>query len=214
VLLGLSFFGAQIAFAGPVTVPNAFTSGTTARASEVNSNFSAIETAVNDNDSRISSNANAVAAAIQGARSAVAVFDSGGNEIGLLVTGIYSYDGPTRISLLTDQGYVFTLSVGSGEIAQVSGIMAQLYYTTPDCSGLPYAGSSNGLVFRARTDGAVYYVHRDSTPISIVNGSTPYHGGPCNAVDLEHAWVVLPNDAAITGVSDQPHPLPIKIGLP
>lgn len=39
--------------ASSVTIPNTFTSGTPALASEVNGNFTAVETAVNDNDSRI-----------------------------------------------------------------------------------------------------------------------------------------------------------------
>ena len=41
--------------AGPVSVPNAFTSGTPARAADVNANFSAVATAINDNSSRLSS---------------------------------------------------------------------------------------------------------------------------------------------------------------
>ena len=43
----------QIAMAGPVNTPNTFTSGTPAIAAEVNDNFAAVETAVNDNDARI-----------------------------------------------------------------------------------------------------------------------------------------------------------------
>ena len=50
VLAGLSSYPA---FAGPVTIPNTFTAGTPARASEVNANFNAVATAVNDNDSRL-----------------------------------------------------------------------------------------------------------------------------------------------------------------
>lgn len=41
------------AFAGPVTGLTTFTSGTAAKASEVNGNFNAVKTAVDDNDSRI-----------------------------------------------------------------------------------------------------------------------------------------------------------------
>jgi len=41
------------ASAGSVTIPTTFTSGTTAKASEVNANFTAVKTAVDDNDSRI-----------------------------------------------------------------------------------------------------------------------------------------------------------------
>ncbi len=44
------------AYAGQVTVPNIFVSGTKAKASEVNANFSAVQQGINDNDARISQN--------------------------------------------------------------------------------------------------------------------------------------------------------------
>ena len=44
----------SLAWASGVTIPNSFTSGTPAKASEVNGNFSAVKTAVDDNDARIS----------------------------------------------------------------------------------------------------------------------------------------------------------------
>ncbi len=40
-------------WSGSVTVPNTFTGGTKAMASEVNDNFNAVANEVNDNDSRI-----------------------------------------------------------------------------------------------------------------------------------------------------------------
>lgn len=46
---------AGYAVAGSLAVPNDFVSGNTASASQVNSNFTAVETAVNDNNSRIGS---------------------------------------------------------------------------------------------------------------------------------------------------------------
>jgi hypothetical protein len=54
-LLGLMLMMmyAGMANAGQVTVPNTFTSGTKARAAEVNANFTALEQGVNDNDARI-----------------------------------------------------------------------------------------------------------------------------------------------------------------
>lgn len=42
-----------VAFGSSVTIPYSFTAGTTARASEVNTNFAAVKTAVDDNDARI-----------------------------------------------------------------------------------------------------------------------------------------------------------------
>ncbi len=44
------------AWGGSVTIPNTFTSGTPAVAAEVNQNFDAVATAVNDNDSRVTTN--------------------------------------------------------------------------------------------------------------------------------------------------------------
>ena len=53
-------FGVVVAsvalMAGSVTIPNTFTANTTAKASEVNANFSAVKTAVDDNDNRIKGN--------------------------------------------------------------------------------------------------------------------------------------------------------------
>ena len=43
----------EIATGGPVSVPNTFVANTTALAAEVNANFNAVETAINDNDTRI-----------------------------------------------------------------------------------------------------------------------------------------------------------------
>lgn len=53
-------FAGSSSWAGSVTIPNTFVAGTTARASEVNANFSAVETAVDDNDARIATNAAAL----------------------------------------------------------------------------------------------------------------------------------------------------------
>lgn len=52
--LGMS---GELALAGPVGAMTTFTAGTTARASEVNGNFGAVKTAVDDNDGRITTNA-------------------------------------------------------------------------------------------------------------------------------------------------------------
>lgn len=51
--LALSLSVAMPAAASDLTIPNSFTAGTSAVAAEVNANFTAVETAVDDNDSRI-----------------------------------------------------------------------------------------------------------------------------------------------------------------
>jgi len=55
IIILVFIFNVSPAFAGSVTIPNTFKSGTKAKASEVNANFSAIKVGVNDNDSRIAS---------------------------------------------------------------------------------------------------------------------------------------------------------------
>ena len=54
ILLAISLGGVlNLAVASSASVPNTFTSGTPAVAAEVNSNFTALQNAVNDNDSRL-----------------------------------------------------------------------------------------------------------------------------------------------------------------
>lgn len=71
--------------AGPLTVPNTFSSGTPAVAEEVNSNFVAVKTAVGDNDSRITDNFNDVTSNI----SRLDILESFGSPVGpILCTGL------------------------------------------------------------------------------------------------------------------------------
>lgn len=49
-----------------MTIPNTFTAGTPAVAAQVNANFSAVKTAVDDNDARITTNAAAIAGTLVG----------------------------------------------------------------------------------------------------------------------------------------------------
>jgi len=55
-LIILVISGCSFVSASSVVVPNEFTSGTPAKAAEVNENFTELESAVNDNDSRVSLN--------------------------------------------------------------------------------------------------------------------------------------------------------------
>ncbi len=69
---GISFLFCAVAFTasgvalGQTLVPHTFEAGQPARAAEVNENFSALETAVNDNESAIQDNAAAIAALSSG----------------------------------------------------------------------------------------------------------------------------------------------------
>lgn len=59
ITLVLGGVNAPSVWASPVTIPNTFTSDTPAYADQVNDNFSAIKTAVDDNDARITANTSA-----------------------------------------------------------------------------------------------------------------------------------------------------------
>lgn len=58
----LAMLGSSVAVAGSVTIPNTFTSGTPAVAGDVNDNFTAVKTAVDDNDARVTELETALAA--------------------------------------------------------------------------------------------------------------------------------------------------------
>ena len=60
ILIGLMVAGSMV-MAGSVTIPNHFTSGTKAMASEVNGNFAAVKTAVDGNAGDISTNVSGIA---------------------------------------------------------------------------------------------------------------------------------------------------------
>ena len=53
IFIGAALLSMQVAVAAPLTVPNMFTAGSAAVAAEVNGNFNAVQTAVNDNDARV-----------------------------------------------------------------------------------------------------------------------------------------------------------------
>ncbi len=59
-LLNISLFISANSFAGTVQIPNSFNSGTPAVAAEVNDNFTAVKTAVDDNNQNITDNTSAI----------------------------------------------------------------------------------------------------------------------------------------------------------
>jgi hypothetical protein len=62
LLLPVLLLGSDLATAATVNIPNTFTSGTAAVAAQVNGNFTAVKTAVDDNDGRVTTNASGITA--------------------------------------------------------------------------------------------------------------------------------------------------------
>lgn len=175
----LSLGMVPLTVAGPLDVPNEFTAGTTARAAQVNANFAAVESAVNDNDTRITSNTSDIAsnvsaialntsaiAALQSAPPSAGprVVDAVGNEVGLLVN---ITDDNRFVSVLSDLGYVLVeLEIGTPGVRVDWGFVAArpqaLRFSTPDCSGTPFVYLPAGFAGMFFTGGgvALYYVDK------------------------------------------------------
>ncbi len=206
VMLGLVLQSLAIisphAAAGPVTVLNTFTSGTPASAAEVNANFSAIETAVNDNDSRIS---------------ALIVRDGNDVEIGTLVE--VSRDFNPSVKLMTQEDYVFEVFLGDGRVIESLMFSGNLVFSSIDCTGPAFAAVGNGFVMgRHGLTGviALYYVPKDSLAVPNFSYGSLTDSSGCNVVSgtVPFAWSMLPNDQNITGAANTPYPLPIKFSGP
>ncbi len=213
---------------GQTQVPNTFQSGQPARAAEVNANFSAVETGINDNDNRImnnetditnnsatiSSNTATIAAANAAIQSQLGpvVLDGNGNEIGLLVS---IGENHLNFEVITQQGYLFSVSPRDGRT-----MVGPLYFASSDCTGTGYTDASffNGYVVSLWDLTGVlslYYVDKNSVPLtnfSVASVSTP--GGCIVQAGPSVVYPVLLNDPTVTGISTDTYQLPIKIERP
>jgi hypothetical protein len=81
---------ATVAFGSSVTLPFTFTAGTTARAADVNANFTAVKTAVDDNNTRIT----ALQASVTALQATVTTLQT-------QVTTLQTLPTPTTATLLT-----------------------------------------------------------------------------------------------------------------
>ncbi len=209
LLLKSLVIASPLAMAGPVNVPNDFTAGTPARAAEVNGNFSAIETAVNDNDSRILDNATAIQTGLS-----PVVLDGNDVEIGQLVS---IGENHISIEVITPQGYLLNLAPNPG-IQPVNSLVS-LFFTSSDCTGTAYAVLTFGGYVISSYDltgvPSLYYVDKNSAPVSGLSFASMTTSGGCSVVAyVSSGFPVLPNDSTVTGVSTDSYQLPIKIQRP
>ena len=163
--------------AGTVTVPNTFVNGTPADADEVNANFDAVETAVNDNDSRITtaqSTADSNAAAISSSATVIsgntsnisantAAVQSANGDISALASNTSTNTAGISSSATEISGNTTSIAAQAGEIAALQAQLGALealvnYYAEAHFArfyrcvdGLTVADTVMGLLWERKT---------------------------------------------------------------
>jgi hypothetical protein len=225
ILLAASLAGTQ-AMAGSVTIPNTFTEGTTASASEVNANFDAVKSAVDENDTRITTNANDIDSntanitantdAISASVPQAVLKDANNVYIGRVI-GMLTSSFPF---VLTDEGYRTSIPIARG---RVQDVVDGLFYESTNCLGPAYVGNSAGgttlkilgTVFipiydseAAYSAGLVLYTPSDEPGVAITANSQLEVSDPnitCNTLVSPIAstlYRAYPNDPNITGIQN------------
>ena len=170
-------------------VPNTFTSGTTAKSAEVNTNFEYVN------------------------YSNIVVKDGNRNEIGPLVD-MRLKDEPT-FEILNSNGYIMSVRWDNGEINDETHTFLDFSYTSTDCSGADYTyvwNHSPGSVLR-RSSGELFYIDKNASKTTMTVNSY-YSGGTCSSETFITDYEFYPltaNDPSITGVSSANFATPITI---
>jgi len=187
ILLAACFIGIQ-AWANSATVPNTFVDGTTASASEVNANFDAVVSAVN--------NIRSINVYVDGVRRG-ALIDSN--------TGSFLTADGHRI--LLDSSYFAFFSPAGDGLRKIA-----LRYESADCTGQPYKDMEGwnplipkqGIVFSNDTPalGTLYYVQAGTVTETITIESLMMDG-VCSLTNVPNvdAAKVFVNEPTLTGVT-------------
>jgi len=118
LILGLSLSGfLNSVLASGVTIPNTFTSGTPAVAAEVNGNFGAVKTSINDNDSRITA-LETVISSLQ------ASLNAANAKITTLQSKMTAVQANSVLSL--DGNLIYTVDANGYATAQFTGVNVQV----------------------------------------------------------------------------------------
>jgi hypothetical protein len=202
------------------TIPHTFVSGTSAKASEVNSNFNSLANTAGQQAIDIDTNAvnidiinSSIAELISRiealeARAAPPVaIDGNGDVIGAAL-GYYpmaseGHEQSPRMEVMTDEGY--TLFVSTNGIVGV-GVVSDIHYLTSDCTGQAYVDIRSGVGHVSSRAGLypnLGYVPLEATYVDIFALSWLDQGGSCAVLSTQLATTRLPynlNDPIITGV--------------
>jgi hypothetical protein len=218
-----------ITHAGQATVPNTFVAGTAAKAEEVNGNFDALKTEVNDNDTRIT--ANAAAISDSAAVKQLVADDVNGTEIGILIAADNEY-----LFIRSTKGFLSKVRVPNGRIASNDAA----YFTDVDCGnsgGVAYLDFLSELGGEGLIPGSVFDIVSPWGPYPIAISPEPWYlpkpatlldnvavqsvrkwdyntsAVICTAapVTLTTAALIFPNDPVVTGFPNVPFSAPITV---
>lgn len=223
ILIATSLWACQSIAVG-FTVPNTFVSGTSASATEVNANFEAIETGIDNNSNSINTNitdintnAANIAALSGGGAPAVQLKDANGVAVGRII-------GMNRNSLahiVTDKGYRTELSIRDGRV----GLMQQAYYKSTDCTGAAYVAKDITINYQD-INGMVYVLHAYpldsplyvpfSEPGEVINAESYEFmsaGSPLcrQRTQTKDVYIGYQNDPTVTGIENTAYPARMKI---
>jgi hypothetical protein len=185
---------------GQVTVPNTFTSGTPAKAADVNGNFNAVVTGINSNATAISALQTQVKSipagqpgpqgqpgqpgpqgsqgpqGIQGPMGGLAVYEVSG-----MMMGTYEY--PDVVIAASPTGTLYSLHVSQNHLTGV----ATFYYSDSNCSSQPYIDGSSYTDLPVIALGAVTpgFTMGTTTPNSIYISALSY-----GALSYNSFWVI------------------------
>lgn len=222
ILIATSLWACQSMAVG-FTVPNTFESGTAASAAEVNANFEAIETGIDNNSNSINTNVTDIntntaniAALSGGGSSAVQLKDANGVYVGRVI-GIGNLN---HVSLLTDQGYRTTFNALTGTVNWGS----IFYFSSADCTGavyfegentvgtvvLPYTHFNNAT---ASASGWLVYVPYDTLTQSVSISSQITYSGACEVITpvQKQVYTALQNDPNVTGIQNTVSPAHMRL---
>ena len=141
---------ASAALGGEVTIPNTFSANTPAVAAQVNANFAAVATAVNDNaadiaahDAAIDSNAALIAALQSALVTQQATIDSLSSSVATLTTQLAAVQGSSVMALASNLDMIF---VPDPNLAGVEYLTAQFRgINVRIVNGTGTTASANGL---------------------------------------------------------------------
>lgn len=120
---GMIIMGSSMAHASSVTVPNTFSTGTPAVASDVNGNFSAVAAGVNDNDGRITTNETNIGINASGVAGNTTAISTNASDIAALEARVAALEGSSGLTIASVNGTykMFSLDNGTGFHQQDDG---------------------------------------------------------------------------------------------